>query len=279
MQAASDLNEIASQIMDGIRRCRREARRMLSEEHSAEPQVVGTLDALLYFCGERIDSMLVLADYGRLWDVEILERSLQEATIKMLFICLTDSVERQRRIKEYSQDLYEIDLLKRSNRARDMLSIVDHDEVLRSPLEPLILDSSEEKRLTEKWPQRRRKALEQKWSFSEMLKDLDSFFAQRADAPFMKVALHNYGISSHLIHADDTALGLVMDRLSREPREQEAMVVAHLLRMLGDTFWFTAMSCIAVKHALGVKSDVVPSTVDELAPVFDRMRQLPSNTG
>jgi hypothetical protein len=248
---------------------------MLSNESSAGPRVVETLDALLYFSAERIDSMLILADHGQLWDAEIVERSLQEATIEMLFICLTDPAERQKRVKEFWQDLREIGTLKHSKRAREMLDILD-DERLRDPLKPLILDDDEEKELAEKWPQKRRKVLEQKWSFSEMLRDLDGFFAHRADVPFMRVTLHNYGISSHLIHADETALGVIVDRLSREPGEQEVMVVAHFLRILTDAFWFTAMSCIAVRHALGVTSNSIQSIVDDLTPIFNRMHQLQS---
>ncbi|MDT4956138.1 MAG: hypothetical protein QOJ02_4276 [Acidobacteriota bacterium] len=50
----------------------------------------------------------------------------------------------------------------------------------------------------------------------------------------IRSTLHNYAMSSHLIHADESALSLLWDRNHRPEEESEKQAIAHTCRLLSD---------------------------------------------
>src|SRR6202011_527700 len=135
-------------------------------------------------------------------------------TLKILFISYAEPPERKRRIEEFWDSLPDIHRLKQSERARIALDRVHEGTSADNIFRALILDSEEEKRLRAKWPRPHRKALEQKWSFNEMIRDVEIFMGKHLNVAMATALTHNYGMSSHLIHADHTGVLLPFDRQS-----------------------------------------------------------------
>jgi hypothetical protein len=126
----------------------------------------------------------------------------------------------------------------------------------------VVLSEEEEASIRNRWPRRTRKALEQKWSFSEIIRDVERFMESELDVAKARSLAHGYGISSHLIHADQTGVMLPGDRDSRQPIEREKITRAHTARLLSDQLSFIALVAVAVAFA----------TNQPRKPVFELMQ-------
>lgn len=80
----------------------------------------------------------------------------------------------------------------------------------------------------------KRKQLEQKWSFTEIIESLDGRFVNGKPLVGMKSILHVYGMCSYLAHADNAALDLMTDRALRPPDELRLLEAGHISRILSD---------------------------------------------
>ncbi len=188
----------------------------------------------LHYYGERCQSVNLLLQDGRLWDCEIVMRSALECVTRFIFVCIADENERANRVWEYSVALNQISDLARSEKAKAAVDANGDDELIRMLIGGVVLDDEDERLLRDKWSRKKRAALKQKWSFSEMIREITQFKDEYVDLRLYKSLLHSYGLSSHLIHADQTAINLNWDRNHREDREKEKMIRAHMARLLTD---------------------------------------------
>lgn len=232
---------------------RDELLRLLKNAKERDPDYANFAQSQLYFFGERSQSINVLLQHGKLWDCEILMRSALECATRFLFVSVVDYKERRRRIGEYWVDLHEIDVLQQSLKSGPAAKAARgsrHEQLL----EGVVLSPEERDRLQAKWPRAKRASLQQKWSFSEMVRELVAVHREGLDLRLYDCFLHGYSLSSHMIHADQTAVSLVWDRNNREAAERNAMIIAHAARLVTDQVDLLFLCWRAFAHATGIES-------------------------
>lgn len=262
--------------------------RLLIDARKTEPDLENICQQLYDYMATRSSSALLLLQVTDYWGAEILMRPVIEATIKIIYICLCDEETRKQRIHEFIIDLPEINRLNHSERAKRTIAAAKGKGSIA--IKGLIINSQEEDELRAKWPKKTRKLLEQKWTFSEMVREVDHAFSlsHQIQGPFLAGLAHSYGISSHLIHADETALDLVIDRQTRDPREKELLDYSHSVRIYSDIAAMALLSALALSTALNKRHDEFSKTFslfinhqnedEKIKELVERWRPLYANT-
>jgi len=208
-------NSISNELMD-----------LLSDKNDDFGKLSKHLHAFIH---ERIDSLLLLVQGGCLWDADIIIRCIAEASVKLVYVStLATEEDRNSKALEFWNDLGEINQLKQSKQARQVLSETGVE------LEGIIMPEDEEKKLGEKWTKKVRKRTEHPWSYNEMIK----FISTETNKNEILCLARNFTQSSHIIHADETALGVIEDRKQRGEIERNILMILHENRLLGDTITF-----------------------------------------
>jgi hypothetical protein len=194
---------------------------------------------LIEFTISRLETVTSLIVDNKLWDAEIILRSALETFIKLLFITTSLGEEREKRIHEYWYSLAEINSLTMSEQGKRNLKYFGNSELHKLAYLPLILPEEDEKVLRDKWPRKKRHELEQKWSFSEMLKSIsDSYHGQPME---MFLALtHGYRMSSHVMHGDELGISIIKERENRPQEERDKADRGHFLRLISDCCTYCA---------------------------------------
>lgn len=225
------------------------------EKHSYDDnKLLSVIYNHMKFISDRSVAISVLIQQNLLWDAEIVLRAVLEATVKTLFLCNATESERTARLNEYLSDFPEINALKHSDQAKKIVASVDSSNELVRPFTPLILDFNDEERLKSKWTRKRRKELEQKWAFSEILREQAEKMSDYKDL-VLNVA-HSYRISSHLIHADEMGIGIIAERASRSEEEILKIERAHFCSILSNCFYYLFLAGISMTNYL--KEDIKP---------------------
>lgn len=182
-------------------------------------------------------AFLLLAN-GRLWDAEILIRSVTEGTAKYAYMGMAPSAERQRRVNEYWFDLPEADRLKRHERISGFLSLLGEAEVADAqwdPLKQMLLEKAEQERIWSQYPRQMRKEMSHKWSFSEIVSALAAPDCdQKIIFKGLTSLMYGYGMGSHLVHQDGDAIGMIWERNRRSKERRELVQIAHAGRIVSD---------------------------------------------
>ncbi len=208
----------------------------LSAEHG------GILADLLTAAARSTQSVVYLVNVGCLWDAEIVMRSAMEATLKFLHI-LEDQSTFELRIGEYANDLFDIGLLKNHQKANELLSTVDNpDDPQWKPIRDLLLTEDELASLRAKYPDHVRRDLDRRWGFTGLIAELRK--SKVAVERYLPGLLHNYAISSHILHADCQGVSIVLERERRETERRDAIHLAHAARLLSDVMSFTAIRVV-----------------------------------
>ncbi|GGA19315.1 DUF5677 domain-containing protein [Dyella nitratireducens] len=215
--------------------------------------------------------MNLLLQEWKLWDCDILMRSALECATRFLFVAVANNPERSQRIEEYTTSLNEIEDILRSEKAKTAAVNADddHDAML---LGGAALSPDKEAELRSKWPQSKRKALKQKWSFSEIVRVLE-----RVNYPTLNLTkygslLHSYGLSSHLIHADQTAMNLMRDRATRTAEERRLLEQAHFARLAVEPTTLLFICWRAMEHAIESTTKHI-SLVEAMFELLEEGRQ------
>lgn len=101
-----------------------------------------------------------------------------------------------------------------------------------------------------------RKALEQKWSFNEIIGYLAKHSPPGLNLDGVEGLLHMYGMQSHLIHADEAALGLMLDRTQRKPEELLLLEQSHVCRIFSDQASLWYFSTKLLSHRYGGRTSI-----------------------
>ena len=135
-----------------------------------DPEFSNFAHALLHYYSDRIQSLSLLNQNGRLWDAEIVYRSALECSTRLIYVCIADEAEKKVRVKEFFHDLQEVEYLERTNKAEAAVTNSDKEQT-RTLVGGVVLSKEKELKLREKWPKKARKLLKQKWSFAEMVRE------------------------------------------------------------------------------------------------------------
>lgn len=237
---------VYSQIRDEIRI-------LFDKAKQRDPVYANFAIGQLHFYGERCQSVSLLLQDGKLWDCDILMRSAIECATRFLFVSMAEGNERQIRIEEYAVLLNEIEDLQRSEKARTAAEQAsDPDSAML--LGGAVLSPERFADLRAKWPKPKWAALTQKWSFSEMVRVLRAVHRKEIDLRPFGALLHTYAVSSHLIHADRTAMNLIWERSERPAQERDALVAAHTARLITEPVSLLFICWRALAFAIGVSA-------------------------
>nr|WP_295969108.1 DUF5677 domain-containing protein [uncultured Xanthomonas sp.] len=218
----------------------------------------------------RCQSVNLLLQEWKLWDCDILMRPALECATKYLFVSIAKNPERAQRITECTVHLNEIENIQRSDKARTAANN-SRDDYAKMLLGGAVLTPEKDYELRSRWPKSTRQALKQKWSFSEMARALEKFNEPLLNLTSYCSLLHSYGLSSHLIHADQTALDLMHDRAVRPPQERQLLENAHFARLAVDQTALFFVCWRAMAYALESQEVNIDLTKAMLA-LFDESK-------
>lgn len=228
---------------------------VLNKGDLIDPEFSNFAHTLLHYYSDRIQSLNLLIQGGQLWDAEIVYRSALECSTKLIYVCIADDVEKKVRIREFFHDLQEVDYLERTIKAEIAVDNSD-DEQTRILLSGVVLSKEYEFNLREKWPKKTRKMLKQKWSFSEMVREITCYNDNNLDLTKYSSLYYSYNLSSHFIHADQTAIELTWDRNNnRTSLELQELVSSHTSKMLTDPVSMLVICLKAISVSLRVELD------------------------
>lgn len=237
----------------------------------APPMVVDTtLKRLFGYMSERSQAVSFLVSSGYAWDAEIVLRPLYEVNARIWLICLAPNEKaREALVAEFWGDHVEIYNRKRAGRAATAAAIASSngvtgdDKILCALADDQFFTFSQADKGT-------RKKVEQKWSFTEIVRFLEKNAPDDFDMSAIAGLLHMYGLASHLIHADAAALDLMADRKLRDPDELAILSATHLCRIFNDQASFWLFSALALAHRFGEKQAID----DEVFEKYARIQKL-----
>lgn len=232
---------------------RDEVSNAISDSKAAHARYSRFASGQMHYYGERCQSLNLLLQDGKLWDADILMRAATECATRFIFVSIAEPNERVNRIDEYEFALNEIDILQRSEKAKPAVA-ASIDSGAAMLLGGAVLSPEREAELRARWPKPKRAQLKQKWSFSEMVKQLSEFHNDSLDLRLYRSLLHGYGLSSHLIHADQTAIDLIRDRKGREPHIRRMQEDAHFARLATGQVSLLFLCWRAITFATGFDS-------------------------
>lgn len=223
------------------------------------------------FIHQRTQTLFLLVQNDCLLDADIILRPIAECTVKFAYISSFDTIERLNKVKEFWQDLAEINKLKQSKQAKLIVELTDINSTF---LKDQILSEEDEKILSEKWTKQIRQRKEQPWSYNEMIKTISINY----DFKEILGLSRNYTQSSHLIHADETAIGIMKDREDITYEEKEALMNLHEVRLLSDcvSFYFWLLKICSKLNETKIKSEILDkiSHFEKDKSKFDSLQEM-----
>lgn len=227
-----------------------------------DKEVLQTLKKLFHYMSARSQAVSYLVSSGFPWDAEIILRSFYETSAKIWFICFEAESERSALVQEFWGLYAATHDHKRKHRVGPVrnLSKADGREGSAAIFDGIVNEALFPSTPTNK---RIRKELEQKWSFTEIINALSDSKDEKAKVPDADVLLHMYGQQSHLIHADDAALDLMLDRALRSKDDLPILEASHAARIMSDQGSLWVSSLAALRHMHGAEK-LIPMEIAEL---------------
>ncbi|SDS64173.1 hypothetical protein SAMN05216271_2372 [Halopseudomonas sabulinigri] len=232
---------------------RDEIKNVLDHESACDKGYRNFALAQLHYYSERCQSLNVLLQEWKLWDSDIIMRAALECATRFIYVSSAREKDRPELIYEYSVALNEIADIQRSEKAKQFVDVNEDIDSL-TLIGGVILSAEREEELRVRWPKSKRNPIKQKWSFTEIVRKLAEFSEPGLDLRGYKSLLHSYGLSSHLIHADQTAIDVVWDRAHREPAVKIAQERAHYARLATTQTTMLFLCWRALVYATGVDS-------------------------
>lgn len=202
-----------------------------------------TISWLSAACIRASGSALLLAGFERVWDAEIVSRSVFEGTVKFCHL-LGDPKSTASRFDEYENSLSDIASLADHEKARRLIEMAPSpkDDMV-VVLQDLILTEEKRAEFASKYPRQERRRLQTTWGFSGVVEQ-----TVRTGEGLGELAaglLHGYAMASHVAHADYLGIGMVMEREHRPESRRAAIHHAHAARVISDQLWCCAFRLIA----------------------------------
>jgi len=196
-----------------------------------DKNVIDLLFRLNSYCMVLTQSCIELIWPGFVWQAEILERSLLEATVKLIYITV-DKLKISQKVEEFQYTISNINHYKRQKELTELLDGVKNFNELDKHAFQTVVNNDVDMKLNQ---QERKKILE-KWSFNSMTKEIDSYNIEGLNK--LSYFQNYYSNTSHYIHVDIDCLDLFWERGDREKTEKDTIELAHMGRELEDIFYF-----------------------------------------
>jgi hypothetical protein len=265
----SDLNSVQAAALDAITAARNAIQGTFSEQGDHQDLVDNTLMRLCAYLSDRSQAVSYLVSSGFAWDGEIILRSFYEVNAKIWLICLSAEDQRPALTEEFWGTLASIHNHKRAHRAAAAQELFrrqgkpDDEAVFSVLMQEDLFDRGQGNKQA-------RKAIDQKWSFTEIIRFLAANPPEGFNLIDITGVLHMYGQASHLIHADDAALDLMLDRQLRSPEELKILASAHVCRIWSDLVSLWCFSSLTI----GFRFDPKARIGAELRGQFSRFHEL-----
>lgn len=199
------------------------------EKHTEE---LDDILPLVDFILDRVDTVCSLVEEDRNWDAEIIFRSVIESFVKFLYISSASKNDRKKRLDEYCVDLGEIKQLRYSNLIKKLFPIIE-PKIISEAFASLVLPKDEENKIKSKWTYEKRKEIEKKWSFSNLLKSIiNDYHGMKLE--LFSVLFNNYMLSSSVTHADIMGLHLINEYNLYAESNNDSMKTAQKIRIISD---------------------------------------------
>lgn len=223
-------------------------------------------------CHLTSESTLLLILNCKVWDADILLRSVLEGTFKLIFLLKGNSEEQKRKAKEYWELLPDIMRLRRHLKASETLEIVDPQNSLPMwrPIRAVMLDDAESASLQKIYPKNERQELSRKWSFSEIVRHFSIDPNKRYSG--MGALGYDYSMKSHLIHQDGDGVGMIWERCRRSSERQAAVESAHAGRIISDICNFGFMRATELFFACNQPREPVYEISNRYKTLFDEIQ-------
>jgi hypothetical protein len=221
-----------------------------------------TLASVATACARTSESVLLLCAYGQLWDAEVLARSVFEGSLKLAYL-LQDRKTFKERHEQYAEDLFQIGRLRDHQKAADLLGAVpDPQKAQWKPIRDMLLPNDEHASISTRFNAGRRRELDMIWGAAGLMRSL-THSGDKQFTGFTGLA-HGYAIASHIQHADFIGTSLPMDRDTRSADRRDSIHLAHLARLISDTFAFFLMRLIASYRYVGHDSAPIRSAIEKI---------------
>jgi hypothetical protein len=236
---------------------------------SLDPLVRFVVAQLKISCHLTSESVVLLILNSKVWDADILLRSVLEGTFKLIFLLKGNNESRLIKTKEYWELLPDIARLRKHLRASETLKIVDPQNSLFEwrPIREIMLDDTELATLQKKFSNRERQELSKKWSFTEIARHFSVDSNKRYSG--MGALGYDYSLKSHLIHQDGDGVGMVWERYRRSKDSQVAIEIAHAARVISDVCRFGFMRASELLLACKQPEDPVFEISSRYKTLFD----------
>jgi hypothetical protein len=217
-------------------------------------KVVVALSTACYGCS---GGQLILLEYGRLAEAEMLGRSTIEGTLK--FIYLLESADTfLERFNEYADTQFDFASLK------DHFAITRLAESLSGPLEPALRDlllSDEELEAMKPYTKSERKSIEERWSVNALIGYLSE--KSKAARGNYRRLLRTYATASHLTHMDFYGIVAMRERDSRPQERAKALNEAQAASCIANIIWFSMLRLDAALTFAGVPAKEIATAYQE----------------
>lgn len=216
-------------------------------------------------------SVLVLLEAGKIWDAEILSRTVFEGTLKFCHI-LSDRDQLRARLTEYEHILPDINSLADHEKTeRVIASLPFTDEATLKPLNELVLSEEQRETILRRYPRQDRRRLQTAWGFTglveQMVRSGDGMGGLAAGL------LHGFVMASHVAHADWVGVGMVKEREYRESERREAADYAHAARVISDQLWYCALRLTIGYRFIGASTERILKLMSDDSELWERLSE------
>jgi hypothetical protein len=236
------------------------------------PRHKRALMSLSTACLGSTGTVLHLAEVLRLWDAELVLRSVIEGSVKFAYLLEKRETFTARCI-EYCDALPAIGWLRRHARAQDSLNALSGDEDRdERPFRDLLLSDEDLTDLRAAYPRRMRSDIERRWGFTALVEAV----AKQGGAigPMARALLHGYSVASDLQHMSHIGTELPLERDMRPDDRRHAIELAHAAKLISDCYHFTVFRVIVILRFLGRSFGELSQVKAKYEPLMDELKRL-----
>jgi hypothetical protein len=232
-----------------------------------EKEIVDLLTRLNSYCFVLTQSCMELIWSGFVWQAEILERSLLEATIKLIYISIDKSKMKQK-VNEFQNIISDINQYKRRKEMIDFLDNIDNaDEILKHTYQNVINND-----VNMDLNKNKRNKIMEKWSFNSMIREIDSYNIEWFNKN--KYFQNYYANCSHYIHVDIDCLDLIWDRENRNNEEYAKITLAHMGRELSDLYSYNFTRTHILMKLYNIDLNILKECIRSKKEIIDSISTL-----
>lgn len=222
-------------------------------------------------CTYTSDSVAFLVRSGRMWDADILIRSLVEGSMKFAFLCIKDPLLRIQRNVEYSTVLPNMAEIRRQRHLEDLMKQIPNQSAPEwEPFRRLRMAADKIRILEAKYPRRLRSRMQQNWSFTNIVSELVQTREKGMEA--LAGFLFFYGTSSHIVHKDSDGVGIMWERSTRSVERRMAVELAHAARQVSDILTLSQLRMWFAYSLAQISTSPLQFLEKEMAPLLAELQ-------